>query len=184
MVTDDVQALAHQRRYSDRPLPPYAYIPGQTPRPGRGQDNRLPEGYAGNPTFPHGPWYDSEEYRYGIDLLNFGFWWESHEVFENLWRVVGPKSSEGNFFQALIQLAAAQVKRRMGNDAAAKRLARKAVDRLTKAPLSYMGMNVAKLIQDVASPCFIDQGDNIRIQLDLPDKGRPGGENQNPVATP
>ena len=29
MVTDDVQALAHQRRYSDRPLPPYAYIPGQ-----------------------------------------------------------------------------------------------------------------------------------------------------------
>ncbi|MGH7256932.1 MAG: DUF309 domain-containing protein [Nitrospiraceae bacterium] len=181
-MTDTVTP-PHQRHYSDRALPPYAYIPGQTPRPGRGQDNRFPEGFEGNPAFPHGRWYDSDEYRYGIDLLNFGFWWESHEVFEKLWHVVGPRSSEGNFFQALIQLAAAQLKRRMGNNAAAKRLASKAVDRLTKAPLTYMGMNVGKLIQDVASPGFIAQGDNIRIQLNLPDKGRREGENQNPAAT-
>lgn len=181
-MTDTVAPL-YQRRYSDRPFPPYAYIPGQTPRPGRGQEN-LPEEFEDNLTFSHGRWYDSDEYRYGIDLLNFGFWWESHEAFEKLWHVVGPKSSEGNFFQALIQLAAAQVKRRMGNDAAAKRLASKAVDRLTKAPLSYMGMNVAKLIQDIADPCFIAQGDNIRIQLNLPDEERGEGENQNLTAMP
>jgi predicted metal-dependent hydrolase len=138
----------------------------------------------GSPTFLHGRWHDSDEYRYGIDLLNFGFWWESHEVFEKLWHVVGPKSPEGNFFQALIQLAAAQVKRCMGHDEAAKRLAHKAVDRLTNSPLSYMGMNVAKLIQDVASPRFIAQGDNIRIQLNLPHEGRSEGEGQNLAATP
>lgn len=182
-MTDTVPP-PHQRRYSDRPLPAYAYIPGHTPRPGRGQDSRLPEKFEGHPTFPQDRWYDSEEYRYGIDLLNFGFWWESHEVFEKLWRVVGPKSSEGNFFQALIQLAAAQVKRRMGNHAAAKRLASKAVDRLTKAPASYMGMNVGKLIQDIASPCFIAQSANIRIQLNLPDEGRSEGENQRVAVTP
>ncbi|MET0515985.1 MAG: DUF309 domain-containing protein [Nitrospiraceae bacterium] len=168
-MTDTITPL-HQRRYSDRPFPPYAYIPGQTPRHGRERDTRLPGGCEGHPTFLLDRWHDSEEYRYGIDLMNFGFWWESHEVFEKLWHVVGPRSSQGNFFQALIQLAAAQVKHRMGNHAAAQRLVSKAVNRLTKAPVLYMGMNVAKLIQDIASPCFIAQGDNFRIRLNLPGK--------------
>ncbi len=180
----DTVSPPHQRRYSDRPLPPYAYIPGQTPRPQRGPDHRSPEEFEGNSVFLHGRWYVSDEYRYGIDLLNFGFWWESHEVFEKLWHVVGPQSSEGNFFQALIQLAAAQIKRHMGNDAAAKRLASKAVHRLTKTPLSYMGMNVAKLIQDIANPRFLAQGDNICIQLNLPDDDGRKGETQNLTVTP
>jgi hypothetical protein len=99
------------------------HIPGQTPRPGREQDHRAPKAFEGNSTFSHSRWDDSDEYRYGIDLLNFGFWWDSHEVFENLWRAIDPRSSEG-VLQA--------VKRRLGNDAAAKRLASKAVDRLSK----------------------------------------------------
>src|SRR2546422_4985790 len=30
-------------------------------------------------------WWDSEWYLYGIDLYNYGHWWECHEVFEGLW---------------------------------------------------------------------------------------------------
>lgn len=104
--------------------------------------------------------------------MNFGFWWESHEVFEKLWHRVGPKSSEGNFFQALIQLAAAQVKHHMGNDAAGERLLRKAMDRFTSAPQVYLGIDVVKLIQDIASRCFIEQTDSLCIRLNVPESER------------
>jgi len=46
------------------------------------------------------------------------------EAFEGLWHAVGHKTQQGTFFQALIQIAAANLKRFLGNEQAATNLAR------------------------------------------------------------
>jgi predicted metal-dependent hydrolase len=82
---------------------------------------------------------------YGIDLYNFAYWWECHEVFEGLWHAVGHDTAQGNFFQALIQIAAANLKRFIGYEQAAQNLARSGLARLQNLPQLYMGINVIAL---------------------------------------
>ena len=86
---------------------------------------------------------------YGIDLYNFAYWWESHEIFEGLWHAVGHNTEQGNVFQALIQFAAANLKRFAGNHWAARNLATNGLVRLQKTPTPYMGIDVAKFTEDV-----------------------------------
>lgn len=130
-------------RYSPHPFPSYHYLPGQTPHP-----RRSPRGHSyGQPElkpglFPAAQWKRSDDYLYGIDLYNFAFWWESHEVFEGLWHASGRNSVQGNFFQSLIQLAAANLKHFMGNEAAAQKLVHAGIIRLQNVPSVYMGINV------------------------------------------
>ncbi|HKP00804.1 MAG TPA: DUF309 domain-containing protein [Nitrospiraceae bacterium] len=82
---------------------------------------------------------------YGIDLYNFAFWWECHEIFEGLWHTVGHKTEQGSFFQALIQLAAANLKHFLGNEQAAQNLIRSGIIRLQNVPPSYLGIDVLTL---------------------------------------
>ena len=135
-------------RYSTHPFPSYRFIPGQTPHPRR---NPLGHSYGQpepKPTpFPATKWQTSEDYLYGIDLYNFAYWWECHEVFEGLWHAVGHNSEQGNFFQALIQLAAANLKYFLGNPAAAQNLFRSGIIRLQNVPSSYMGIDVPRLTE-------------------------------------
>jgi len=144
-------------RYSTRPFPSYRFLPGKNSHP-----RRDPLGHSyGQPeptllAFPPEEWQRSEDYLYGIDLYNFAYWWESHEVFECLWHAAGHDTEQGNFFQALIQLAAANLKLFTGNHQAAENLIRSGLVRLRKVPESYMGIDVARLTEDlrqlVASP--------------------------------
>ena len=138
----------HRHRYSTRPFPFYRFVPGRTPHPRRnpsGHSYGLPEL---TPTpFSADQWHTSEDYLYGIDLYNFAYWWECHEVFEGLWHAVGHNSEQGNFFQALIQLAAANLKDFLGNRAAAHNLVRSGILRLQNVPPSYMGIDVSRLTE-------------------------------------
>lgn len=100
-------ANADWPRYSSSPFPAYRFVPGNSPHP-----RRNPQGHSfgcpePSPT-PCRPeeWAQSEDYRFGIDLYNFAYWWECHEVFEGFWHAVGRKTEQGLFFQALIQLTA------------------------------------------------------------------------------
>ena len=67
-----------------------------------------------------------------------------------------PQHRKGNFFQALIQLAAANLKLFTDNHQAAENLIRSGLVRLRNVPESYMGIDVARLTEDlrrhVASP--------------------------------
>ena len=134
-------------RYSLRPFPLYRYVPGQTWHPRRhplGHSHGQPE-----PTpqlFSADRWETSDEYRHGIDLYNFAYWWESHEIFEEFWHASGRDSEQGNFFQALIQLAAASLKQAMNNEAAAHKLVRAGIVRLQRVTAPYMGIDVPLLI--------------------------------------
>ena len=136
-------------RYSTRPFPSYRFLPGNNPHPRR---NPLGHSY-GQPdpkllAFPREHWQRSEDYLYGIDLYNYAYWWECHEIFEGLWHAVGHHTEQGNFFQALIQFAAANLKRFTGNHRAAGNLVNNGIVRLQKIPTRYMGIDVARLSQD------------------------------------
>ncbi len=102
--------------------------------------------------FPAAHWQTSDDYLYGIDLYNHAYWWECHEIFEGLWHAVGHDTEQGNFFQALIQFAAANLKRFTGNHRAAGNLVTSGIIRLQKTPKFYMGIDVARLAEDFQQP--------------------------------
>lgn len=136
-------------RYSARPFPLYRFLPGTTPHP-----RRDPRGHSfGQPepqpsAFPPEEWHKSEDYLYGIDLFNNAYWWECHEVFEGLWHAVGHDTEQGNFFQGLVQLAAANLKRFLGNETAAQKLLRNAQSRFLRLPSRYAGICVSELLTE------------------------------------
>lgn len=129
-------------RYSSRPLPPYRFVPGVTPHPRRhanGHSYGEPDPACPGP----GPdqWQTHDAYLFGVDLYNCSFWWECHEVFEGFWRSI-PRTEEGRFFQALIHVAAANLKLCMGCPESADRLSVAAWERFRTLPDQYMGLDV------------------------------------------
>jgi len=112
------------RYLPERPLPPYAFLPGGAhPHP-----IRDPHGHA------HGraPAPPETAFVWGVDLYNHGFYWEAHEVWEGRWRAEG-SGAQAAFLQGLIQCAAACLKLRGGKWAAAQRLASRAMGHLEQA---------------------------------------------------
>jgi len=101
-------------RYSAHPLPGSRYLPGRTPRPDPG---RPP---AGN--LDPRRWSACEAWLHAVDLYNGAFWWECHEVLEALYRGLPRGSPAREVLQGLVQIAAANLKRFLGRQAAAERL--------------------------------------------------------------
>lgn len=102
------------------PLPPYAHVPGVTPRHADGLFAAVTAttpavtdtaGAATNPAWQH-----------GLALLAAGFAWECHEVLEPVWRHAAPNGPERLVVRAVIQIANAVLKRRMGRPRAVARL--------------------------------------------------------------
>ncbi len=110
-------------RYTERPLPDYRHVPGRTPHPAHDPANR-PLGRSGEvlPDLNHVSWRACDEYLYGLDLFNHGYWWECHEVLENLWHAAGVGTGAGHALQAIIQCAAAHLKVVCGQPVGARRL--------------------------------------------------------------
>src|SRR5712692_7985241 len=99
------------RLVPEKPLPPYAYVPGRSPHP-----LSDPQGHSFgtkperlDPPDPH-YWHVCRPYLYGIDLFNHGYYWEAHEVWEGLWHACGRTGRTAAFLKGLIKLAAAGVK--------------------------------------------------------------------------
>ncbi|OYW11013.1 MAG: hypothetical protein B7Z55_19945, partial [Planctomycetales bacterium 12-60-4] len=103
-----------KRLVPHRALPPYAYIPGRTPHPVSDplghQYGVLPVRIKSSP----GSTAWAEEFLFGVDLWQQGFYWEAHETWEGLWHAVGRTGSWGDLLKGLIKLAAAGVKAREG----------------------------------------------------------------------
>lgn len=102
------------------PLPDHRYVPGRTARHPEGAfdwiRDQAPAETLGAGARANAPW------RYGLRLLNAGFYWEAHEVLEPVWMNAAPNSVERAATQAVIQLANAALKRDMGKPRAALRL--------------------------------------------------------------
>ncbi|MCB9883670.1 MAG: DUF309 domain-containing protein [Planctomycetes bacterium] len=68
----------------------------------------------------------------GVDLFNHGFFWESHEAWEGLWRAQGRGDRRRLFLQGLIQTAAAHLQWLLGSTRGHERLRESAADKLRR----------------------------------------------------
>ena len=171
-------------RYSAKPFPSYRFLPGKNPHPRRdprGHSYRRPEPKPS--AFLPDDWQQSMDYRYGIDLYNFAYWWECHEVFEGLWHAVGPDTEQGTFFQALIQLAAANLKRFLGNEEATQKLGRNALARLQTLPPLFMGIDVIDLTRIVRDNLAHPGELGILLRLSGLENGKNRAGNLGPFST-
>ena len=94
-------------------LPAYTFVPGtDTPHP-----YRDPRGHSHGrrPSKTTKPleaenWAENRSYLMAIDLFNCGYYWESHEEWERLWRSSGADTTVGRFLKGLVKLSAAGMK--------------------------------------------------------------------------
>jgi hypothetical protein len=140
--------MARRRLLPDRSFPSYAYLPGRGPHPVRDPDGHS---YHAKPVQVVAS-LDSEEFAWGQDLFNYGYYWEAHEAWEGLWQVAESGSPLRALLKALILLSASGVKIREGKRAPAMRHAGRAgalLRHLTTTPrdqfLSALGMSPALL---------------------------------------
>jgi predicted metal-dependent hydrolase len=96
--------------------------------------------------FPPEAWRSSEDYLFGIDLYNHAYWWESHEVLEELWHLAGHRTQQGWFLQGLIQLAAGLLHRFSGREKPFRVQLGRGIERLRTVPDPYMGVGVGDLV--------------------------------------
>jgi hypothetical protein len=135
-------------------FPPYSYVTGRFPHPIRDPAGHSFRQMPARPPCPAPEqWRDSQAFRYAVDLFNYGFYWESHEVWESLWHATGRYGTTADFLKALIKLAAAGVKAREGRPAGWRRHIARALELLAdtqqRIPLDtrrYFGLDLGELI--------------------------------------
>ncbi len=104
-------------------FPPYTFIPGHWPHP-----CCTPDGHSyGVDPLPAAPltleqWQSSEAYTRGIELFNAGYYWEAHELWEEVWKVMERQGALAELLKGLIKLAAVGIKIRQGRPNAARSL--------------------------------------------------------------
>ncbi len=93
-------------------LPSYTFVPGS----GLPHPIRDPRGHSharkGKTVKPLSAetWAENRNYLLAIDYFNHGYYWESHDEWERLWRSSGPDTTVGRFLKGLVKLSAAGVK--------------------------------------------------------------------------
>ncbi|MGH8583365.1 MAG: DUF309 domain-containing protein [Gammaproteobacteria bacterium] len=141
------------------PFPPYAYVRGRHPHP-----TRSPAGHSyGKPValrtrLEPERWEVCQPYLYGIDLYNYGYYWEAHEVWEGLWHGCGRSGMTADLLKGLIALTAAGVKLREGSERGLRQHAGRAqalFDRVAQAlgprDVHYLGVDPGVLSQAAAA---------------------------------
>ncbi len=153
-------------RYTDRPLPSYRFVPGQAPHPTRDREGHS---YHKPPVqlapFDPNDWDACEEYLYGIDLFNHGYWWEAHEALEALWAAAGRRTETGRFIQGLIQIAAAHLKWLQGSHAVARRMAAAGLEKMQPIHGIFLGIEVATFRHAVNS--YFSEGKGTPVVIEL-----------------
>jgi len=67
-------------------------------------------------------WGENEDFLFGVDLFNAGYFWEAHTFWERLWALEETAPEIRRFLQAIIQTAASCLKVRQGQTAGARKL--------------------------------------------------------------
>ncbi|WP_455275064.1 DUF309 domain-containing protein [Rhizobium herbae] len=114
--------MGRARLLPDRLFPRYAYLPGKGPHPVRDPGGHS---YGVQPVLVSAS-IDSEEFAWGQDLFNHGYYWEAHEAWEGLWQTANRGSPLRALLKGLILLSASGVKIREGKRSPAMRHAGRA----------------------------------------------------------
>jgi predicted metal-dependent hydrolase len=144
--------MGRPRLLPDRSFPGYAYLPGKGPHPVRDPGGHS---YGVQPAVVIASLY-AEEFAWGQDLFNHGYYWEAHEAWEGIWQNANRGSPLRAFLKGLILLCATGVKIREAKRAPAVRHARRAgalLRDLTTAPHDHfsraLGISL-ELLADLA----------------------------------
>lgn len=101
-------------------LPPHAYVPGQNARHPEDWFDAIKANITD--AIPTLNLHETDAFQTGLFYLHQGYFWECHEVLEAVWMRCPDPSPEREMTQALIQLANARLKLRMGKPRAVLRL--------------------------------------------------------------
>lgn len=103
----------------ERPFPAYAYLPGKNIHPNKlGGHSHEEDELLLNEIDPK-TIHKNSDFRYALDLLNYGYYWESHVLFEAMWNAHKRKGSMADFFKAMIKIAAGAIKDELNHREAA-----------------------------------------------------------------
>ena len=67
-------------------------------------------------------WAENEDFLFGVDLFNAGYFWEAHAFWERLWALEDTPSEIRRVLRSIIQTAAACLKVRQEQHAGARKL--------------------------------------------------------------
>lgn len=129
-------------------------MPGITPHPTRSPDGHSYEfglSAAVLPDLNVSASLECEQFLFGIDLFNAGYWWECHEVMEGLWLVAGRGSPAGHTLQAVILCAAAHLKVVKENYRGARLLFENAEKHVGRAEGKDLGLDLIGMLAETGA---------------------------------
>ena len=85
----------------------------------------------------------------GLELIRAGAYFDAHEELEDEWRAAPPE--ERDFFQGLVHVAVAWLHAERANRPGCERQLEKAARRLGPYAPEHRGVDVARVLEDVAS---------------------------------
>lgn len=123
------------------------YVPGRTPRPAEGAWDAI-RSLALDPTTTATAG-ENRAWQIGLDLVETGYWWEAHEVLEQVWMNAPANAPEKTLVQSVIQIANGALKIRMDRPHAAIRLAAIARELIESTPGDdgLMGLSRQRLLR-------------------------------------
>jgi hypothetical protein len=130
-------------RLTDISFPERPYLPGTGMiHPGKDPANsHIPQIPPPAIAFDVETWRFSQHYLYAIDLFNYRYWWEAHEVLEDVWIEAGKNTPGGKFIQGIIQISAALLKTAQ-SQAGTRRLAAKGLSKIRLQSGVFLGVDV------------------------------------------
>jgi len=130
-------------------LPPYAYIPGQTPRHAETEFDDIINSLPDKINFES--LQAAAGYKYALDFMQHGFHWEAHEILEAIWMKTAQNSVERLFTQCVIHLANANLKHIMNRESAAAKIMKQANSLSTEIQLRAPNSEADFEIRDLMS---------------------------------
>ena len=132
-------------RYSNILLPARKFIPGKGIHPRKDpRGSHIPPLPLSTVKFSPETWRESIHYLYAIDLFNLGYWWEAHEVLEDLWIETGRHTPVATFIQGIIQISAALLKDSQSVARGARRLSAKGLSKIRRQTGVFLGIRVER----------------------------------------
>jgi len=129
------------------PMPPHAYVPGQNARHPEDWFDGIKASVT--PDVQVDALGQTSAWLAGRAYLDAGYFWECHEVLEAVWMRCPDASPERALTQAVIQLANARLKLKMGKPRASLRLCEMVVSHLAQCDghQAILGMHVQEVAQ-------------------------------------
>ena len=100
-------------------------------------------------------WNDHDGFLHGCDLFDHRYYWEAHEMWEEIWHAVPRTHSDRALLQILIQAAACCLKVHMEQRASAQALMERCRYRLGQCSSDVVDLD--RLVGDLSA--FISDGD-------------------------